>query len=260
MELKEKVVAINRVAKVVKGGRNFRFSAVVVVGDEQGHVGVGNGKAAEVPDAIKKAIEEAKKNLITVPIVGTTIPHEFIGTFGAASVLLKPGAEGSGLIAGGSVRPILELAGYKSIFEQMVAKFNFEYVISSLRVSKSASDNGWSAMLYNCQKDEYCFSKKYELHIIDRVGGGDSFGAGLIYALLSGKTTQQAIEFAAATMMGAAKMLLTSDKTPDELTDAVCSKGGSTIEGVTVLKNSEFESIVVDCIKAAYKRNKELGK
>ena len=86
-ELKEKVVAINRVAKVVKGGRTFRFSAVVVVGDEQGHVGVGNGKAAEVPDAIKKAIEEAKKNLITVPIVGTTIPHEYVGRFGSASAI-----------------------------------------------------------------------------------------------------------------------------------------------------------------------------
>jgi len=124
IELKEKVVAINRVAKVVKGGRNFRFSAVVVVGDENGHVGIGNGKAAEVPDAIKKAIEDAKKNLIEVPRVGTTIPHEFIGTFGSASVLLKPGPEGSGLIAGGSVRSILELAGYRDIKTKVIGTNN----------------------------------------------------------------------------------------------------------------------------------------
>ena len=129
VELKEKVVAINRVAKVVKGGRTFRFSAVVVVGDEQGHVGVGNGKAAEVPDAIKKAIEEAKKNLVTVPIVGTTIPHEFIGRFGSASVILKPGPEGSGVIAGGSVRPVLELAGYKDIKTKVIGTNNPRNVV-----------------------------------------------------------------------------------------------------------------------------------
>ena len=129
IELKEKVVAINRVAKVVKGGRNFRFSALVVVGDEQGHVGVGNGKAAEVPDAIKKAIQEAKKNLIPVPIVGTTIPHEYLGQFGSASVLLKPGQEGSGLIAGGSVRPVLELAGYKDIKTKVIGTNNPRNVV-----------------------------------------------------------------------------------------------------------------------------------
>ena len=128
-ELKEKVVAINRVAKVVKGGRTFRFSAVVVVGDEKGHVGVGNGKAAEVPDAIKKAIQEAKKNLIEVPIVGTTVPHEFVGKFGSANVLLKPAEVGTGVIAGGSVRPVLELAGYKDIRTKVIGTNNPRNVV-----------------------------------------------------------------------------------------------------------------------------------
>ena len=128
-ELKEKVVAINRVAKVVKGGRTFRFSAVVVVGDEKGHVGVGNGKAAEVPDAIKKAIQEAKKNLVEVPIVETTIPHEYIGKFGSANVILKPAAKGTGLIAGGSVRPVLELAGYKDVRSKVLGTNNPRNVV-----------------------------------------------------------------------------------------------------------------------------------
>ena len=128
-ELKEKVVAINRVAKVVKGGRTFRFSAVVVVGDGNGHIGVGNGKAAEVPDAIKKAMQEAKKNLVEVPIVNTTVPHEFVGKFGSAKVLLKPAAVGTGLIAGGSVRPVLELAGYQNIRKKVIGTNNPRNVV-----------------------------------------------------------------------------------------------------------------------------------
>jgi small subunit ribosomal protein S5 len=146
LALEERVVQINRVAKVVKGGRRFSFSAVVVVGDGAGHVGVGLGKAGEVPESIRKGVEDAKKNLIKIPMVGTTIPHEVNVQYSASKVMLKPASQGTGVIAGGSVRAVLEAAGVRDILSKIYGSTNPVNVtratIEALRGLHSAEELG----------------------------------------------------------------------------------------------------------------------
>ena len=138
LELEDRVVAINRVTKVVKGGRRLRFAALVVVGDKNGHVGFGTGKAQEVPEAIRKAIEDAKKNLVEVPMVGSTIPHEVIGAFSGGRILMKPAVEGSGVAAGGPVRAVLELAGVRNIYSKV---YGSRTSINMVRATVNAIEN-----------------------------------------------------------------------------------------------------------------------
>jgi len=131
LTLKDKVIYINRVAKVVKGGKRFSFSAVVVVGDGQGCVGVGKGKAAEVPEAIRKAVDHAKKSLIRIPLKNMTIPYEVTGHFGAEEVLLKPASEGTGIIAGGPIRAVMEMAGVQNVLSKSLGSGNPSNVVKA---------------------------------------------------------------------------------------------------------------------------------
>ena len=147
-EFVEKLVSLNRVSKTVKGGRVMKFAALMVVGDEKGRVGFGTGKAAEVPEAIRKGIEDAKKNMTTITLVGTTIPHEVLGAFGAGRVLMKPAAPGTGIIAGGPVRAVMEAAGIKDIRAKSLRSNNANNVVSATMAGLKSLRNAEQVGVY----------------------------------------------------------------------------------------------------------------